>query len=257
MKILFKIRGRQLCPPEFSLKMKLTTILLFIALFNIRANNYAQNTRISLDLKEVSIEKVLNEIEAHTEFKFLYNLKDVDISKLVTLKVNKEKVRNILQTLFLNTNVSYEVLDKHIILKRNEKKYIKSVPIKSDTPVQSEVQGIVKDSDGIILAGANVVIKGTTKGVVTDFDGYFSIAVPNSQTVLVFSYIGMETKEVVVGNNTNLDVVMDPSAQKNGRGNCYRTGNEARKKSFGILCRRGRWRRNELGTSRKCLGWIE
>ena len=195
--------------------MKLTTLLLFIALFNIRANNYAQNTRISLDLKEVSIEKVLNEIESHTEFKFLYNLKDVDISKIVTLKVNKEKVRSILNTLFLNTNVSYEVLEKHIILKRNENKDIKNVPLKTDdTPIQSEVQGIVKDSDGMILAGANVVIKGTTKGVVTDFDGYFSIAVPNSQTVLVFSYIGMETKEVVVGNNTNLDVVMNPSAQK-------------------------------------------
>lgn len=215
MKILLKIRSRLLCPTELSLKMKLTTLLLFIALFNIRANNYAQNTRISLDLKEVSIEKVLNEIESHTEFKFLYNLKDVDISKIVTLKVNKEKVRTILNTLFLNTNVSYEVLDKHIILKRNENKDIKSVPFKTDdTPIQSEVQGIVKDSDGMILAGANVVIKGTTKGVVTDFDGYFSIAVPNSQTVLVFSYIGMETKEVVVGNNTNIDVIMDPSAQK-------------------------------------------
>src|SRR5690606_18317142 len=55
---------------------------------------------------------------------------------------------------------------------------------------------------------------GTTKGVVTDFDGYFSIAVPDTESVLIFSYIGMETKEVIVGNRTNIDVVMDPSAQK-------------------------------------------
>ena len=189
MKILLKIRGRQLCPPELSLKMKLTTILLFIALFNIRANNYAQNTRISLDLNEVSIEKVLNEIESNTEFKFLYNIKDVDINKLVTIKVTKEKVKSILNTLFLNTNVSFEVLDKHIILKISKDKQTKSVLIKTETPVQSEVQGIVKDSDGVILAGANVVIKGTTKGVVTDFDGYYKIAVPGiANRACIFLY---------------------------------------------------------------------
>lgn len=214
MKILLKIGSRLLCPPELSLKMKLTTLLLFIALFNIRASNYAQNTRISLDLKEVSIEKVLNRIESDTEFKFLYNIKDVDINRRVTIRVAKERVKSILHTLFLHTNVSYEVLGKHIILKINDDRQIKSVPPLTEVPVQSEVHGVVKDSDGMILAGANVVIKGTTKGVVTDFDGYYSIAVPDTESVLIFSYIGMETKEVVVGNRTNIDVVMDPSAQK-------------------------------------------
>lgn len=80
----------------------------------------------------------------------------------------------------------------------------------SSDPNQQEktVSGVVKDEEGEELIGVSVSIKGTTKGVVTDLDGKFSIEVQNENTVLVFSYIGYKTKEISVGNNTEISVVL-------------------------------------------------
>ncbi len=70
------------------------------------------------------------------------------------------------------------------------------------------INGIVKSSDGEAIPGANVVIKGTTKGTVTGSDGSFSIAIPGSDVELSISFIGFETKLMPVGNNTFLEVVL-------------------------------------------------
>jgi TonB-dependent starch-binding outer membrane protein SusC len=74
------------------------------------------------------------------------------------------------------------------------------------------VTGVVVDEKGETLIGANVLIKGTGKGVVTDLDGKFEIEVPNSATVLVVSYVGYQTKEITVGNQTTLKIVLQSQA---------------------------------------------
>ena len=79
---------------------------------------------------------------------------------------------------------------------------------------QQGVTGVVSSDDGELLPGVSVVVKGTTTGVTTDFDGIYSITVPNSSAVLVFSYLGMETKEVAVGNQTTLNVTMATSSEQ-------------------------------------------
>ncbi len=73
---------------------------------------------------------------------------------------------------------------------------------------QKEVSGTVKDSQGVPLPGVNVVVKGTTTGVSTDFDGHYTIKVPNDKSVLVFSIVGLQTLERTVGNNKVLNVVL-------------------------------------------------
>lgn len=79
---------------------------------------------------------------------------------------------------------------------------------------QQGVTGVVSSDDGELLPGVSVVVKGTTTGVTSDFDGIYSITVPNSSAVLVFSYLGMETKEVAVGNQTTLNVTMATSSEQ-------------------------------------------
>ena len=73
------------------------------------------------------------------------------------------------------------------------------------------VSGIVTDSSGMPLPGANVLVKGSTRGVQTDFDGNYSIEVAQGE-VLVFSFIGMQTKELTVGMNTDWNVILQPDA---------------------------------------------
>ncbi|NNE76557.1 MAG: SusC/RagA family TonB-linked outer membrane protein, partial [Pricia sp.] len=79
---------------------------------------------------------------------------------------------------------------------------------------QQEVEGVVSSVDGDLLPGVSVVLKGTITGVTTDFDGNYSIQVPGEDAVLVFSYIGMTTKEITVGNRTEINVTLEPSSEE-------------------------------------------
>ncbi|WP_339840019.1 SusC/RagA family TonB-linked outer membrane protein [uncultured Maribacter sp.] len=78
---------------------------------------------------------------------------------------------------------------------------------------QEEVTGVVSSIDGELLPGVSVVLKGTITGVSTDFDGNYTIQVPNNSAVLVFSYLGMTTQEVVVGNRTTINMTMEASSE--------------------------------------------
>ena len=94
------------------------------------------------------------------------------------------------------------------------------------------VTGKVTDDSGIPLLGANVVVKGTTRGVQTDFDGNYSIEVAQGE-VLVFSFLGMQTKELTVGMNTEWDVILEPNASELQEVVITALGIEREKKSLG------------------------
>lgn len=84
------------------------------------------------------------------------------------------------------------------------------------TAQERTITGVVKDDAGLPLNVVSVMIKGTSHGVATDFDGNYSIKVPNNKAVLVFSQIGMKTVEKVVGKANNIDVILREEAQELG-----------------------------------------
>ncbi|WPR71387.1 TonB-dependent receptor [Flavobacterium sp. NG2] len=197
---------------KIDLKMKLAFILFVISFFQIQANTYSQNTKISMHLENVSIKKVLRTIESKTEFKIFYNDNEVDYNRLISVDFEKEKVSVILDKLFKDTAVSYEVLDKQIVLVRNTNKN-SNVIEKSTNVLDKKITGKVTDGQGP-LPGVNVMVKGTTIGTTTDFDGKFSINVKDNNAILVFTYLGFATKEVAVKNQTSLAVVLQEDAAK-------------------------------------------
>ena len=75
------------------------------------------------------------------------------------------------------------------------------------------VKGTVKAEDGFGMPGANVLLKGSTNGTITDVDGNYSISVPTEKSVLVFSFIGMTTQEVTVGKQRTIDVVLKDDSE--------------------------------------------
>lgn len=196
---------------KFDLKMKLTIYLFVISLFQIQANTYSQNTKVTLHLEDVTIETVLREIESKTEFKILYNDSEVDYKKIVSVDFEKVKVSKVLENLFSSTNVTYELVDKQIVLKQDANKQSNINAVTTEIPQKIVVSGSVSDADGP-LPGVNVVVKGTSTGSVTDFDGNYSISIENTNAVLVFSYIGYSTKEVAAGNQTTLNVILETDA---------------------------------------------
>ena len=189
---------------KFDLKMKLTTLFLIVSLFQIHANSYSQNKKITLNLKDVTIEQVFNKIESLSDFKFLYNHNKIDVNKKVSIKANKQRIGDILNQIFFKTNTYYIVNKKQIILKKREVLETPAVKIP-----EISITGTVADASGQPLPGANILEKGTQNGVQTDFNGNFSLDVNDSNSVIVVSYLGFLTKEITVGNQTSFTITLE------------------------------------------------
>jgi TonB-linked SusC/RagA family outer membrane protein len=190
---------------KFILTMKITAFLLFCCLVNIfAAPTYSQATKISLNLKDVTIEEVLNKIEDESEFYFLYNQKLIDVTRKVDIEANKEPIGDILTDIFKN-NVQFIVYDKQIILTQGDKTTV------STAVQQPKITGIVTNEGGTPLSGVTVLIKGTTLGVFTDASGKYTINNAPENATLSFSFIGMTSQEIPLKGQTNLDVVLKSS----------------------------------------------
>ena len=212
MKKPIKLRYPSRGTLKFDLKMRLTTFLIVVSLFQIQANTYSQNTRVSLDLINVPVEEVINVIEKKTEFKFLLDTDEVDLKRIVTVQERKQKIHVILDKLFKATNIVHSVLDTQIILKPRPVERTTAPPAETqEETVQNTVTGTVTDNNGSPLPGANIIIVGTQTGVVSDFDGNFSIEA-NEGDILEFSYLGMETIRVTVDSSNTMNVAMNESS---------------------------------------------
>ena len=164
---------------------------------------YSQQTRLSLSMKNVRVMDVLNEIEKSSEFFFFFNEKLVNVDRKVDLIVKDGKIEEILHDLFESTDVNYKVIDKQIILT--------TLRGRSEELQQNvrNVTGKVTDRSGLPLPGVTVIVKGTTKGVTTDNDGSFSLLLPIESKILVFSFVGMRTREVIVENQKIINIVLE------------------------------------------------
>ena len=200
---------------KLNLKMKISMLFMFLVLFTMQANSsYAQRTKITLNLQNVTVERFIDEIESKTDFHFVYQIKEVDLNRVISVKANKELVTNILERIFDNTRTTHNVVDKQIFLKERGVLGSRDNSIYQSVldNLQATVSGQIVDDNGTPLSGANIVEKGTTNGVTADFDGNFTIEVASGDAVLVVSYIGFATKEVQVNGQTGLSIVLEESA---------------------------------------------
>ncbi len=195
---------------QFYLKMKLTIFFLLASLFTVNANSYAQKTKIDLNLKNVSIETVLKEIEQKTDFKFLYNNNEIDTQREVSIDVYKKSVSDILDTIFNNSNITYILKKKQIVLRKNTFK--SSFLFDKIENLQNQVSGKVTDVNNVPLLGVTVKVKDAPIGTSTDQDGNFTITASQND-VLQFTYIGFETKEVKVNNASTLNVTLKEAVE--------------------------------------------
>src|SRR5665811_518007 len=216
MKKLFYIEGTKPYNLKVSLKMKLTVFLTIVSLFQIQANTYSQSKKITLDMPNATVAEVIQEIETLSDFKFLLNRKDVDLTREVSIKVEKQKIAAVLSELFVGTDVVYEVLKKQIILRSNLEKIthgkVSKTSLLDHTLIQFQVTGIIRDGGGAPLPGANILEKGTTNGTQTGFDGNFSISLADENAILVVSYIGFKTQEVAVSGRSEVNMTMQEDA---------------------------------------------
>jgi hypothetical protein len=134
--------------------MKLTMIFLLVALIQVSASVYSQQTKLSISLQNASVKEVLKQIEDQSEFFFLYKNENIDVNRIVNVDIKEKSVENLLDQVFKGTTVSYEVVNRQIVLVDKEKGNF-SLPNQQ----QKSVTGKVTDSSGGALPGVSVVIK--------------------------------------------------------------------------------------------------
>jgi len=181
--------------------MRLTLFAILVSVVQIFATNaHAQQTLVSLNLKNTSIRNVLGQIENQTDFYFIYNAKAVDVEKEVSIDAENKSIPEILDRIFEGSNVTYKIDKRQIAISTNL----------AENAIQQEItiSGRVADSSGSPLPGVTIVLKGTTHGTITDGDGNYSISEVPSDATLVFSFVGMTTKEIPVSGETSIDVVL-------------------------------------------------
>ncbi len=184
--------------------MKLSLLFLVVGVLQVSAStSYSQNTKLSLEVSNKTVDNVLNEIEKLSEFYFVYNEKFVDVTRKVNVNVKDEEIGNILENIFEGTNVEFQVVDRKIIL------FPDNI---GDVQESLSISGVVKDKDGNLLPGVTIVIKGSTTGVITDINGKYQIDNVQKGSVLVFSFVGMETQEILVENQTVINVSLKADA---------------------------------------------
>src|SRR5665648_30466 len=180
-------------------------LLLFVAQ-TFATVTYSQQTRLTLKMQGAKVIDILSRIEDESEFFFLFNQKLVDVDRQVNLDVKNESVDKILAEIFEDTNVSYLVRDRQIILTTEQNNSGLNVQ------QQKSISGKVTDSNGGPIPGVSVIIKGTTIGTITDIEGNFTIANIPENASLQFSFIGMTSQEVTVANKTSISVTLEDEA---------------------------------------------
>lgn len=193
---------------KLSRTMKLTIILFCISMgFSFASESYAQNTAISINMTNRTVLEVLEAIEKQSDYQFFYNSKIVNIHRKVSVNARNKDVFTILGLLFENTYVNYKVVDKDVILTVTDKRSA------SDEEIQ-KVIGVVKDDrTGEPIIGANIVVKGTTNGTITDIDGQFSMDLSEGTTLLI-SYIGYNSLEYLFKGEKNILIKLREDTQR-------------------------------------------
>lgn len=170
-------------------------------------------SKITLSLVEVNLENALIELENSAKVKFSYNSRNLKLNQKVNIQANNETLSSILNRLLKPLNIKYVQVSNRIVLRKNEEQNLGFSPEMGSasitlvsTPPDISVKGVITDETGEKLPGVSVTLKGSTKGTSTDLDGSYVIDVPDSKAVLVFSYIGFISQEIVVGNQTQLNV---------------------------------------------------
>lgn len=198
--VRFLIRKRLLM-----LIMRTFIFLLCTAVFGFNSiDGFSQEKVIIGADKEVSVHQVFRIIKKQTKYRFLYPESLFDDAPKVQLKKGAIELSKLLNHTLSSSNVNFKLSKNNtIIIEENE-----NSARKSDKKQQIKISGTVIDQNGQPLPGANIIEKGTTNGTQTDFDGKFTLELANANAILVVSYLGFKSQEVLLNNKTNLSIVL-------------------------------------------------
>jgi len=166
--------------------------------------------RVTVNLNSVTIKEFFDVVKKQTGLNFIYNSDQAKGMPRITVRGVKEPVREILDKVMQNVRCNYEIEGR-----------IVTVTQQRNTQKKRKLTGILKDSDGGVLPGANIQVRNSLYRTVTDVDGRYTVYIPTDICTVCFSYVGMKTQYVVIKageaniqknvtlvNNTQIDEVV-------------------------------------------------
>ncbi|CAK7067571.1 MAG: TonB-dependent receptor P3 [Parabacteroides distasonis] len=172
---------------------------------------FDQRFDVEFSLNNTTLKTVVNSLKKQTDIVFSYDtsLESLRVNN-VSVKAENEKIEAILDQAFRGTGIKYKIEDRIVMLYSGKEPSAKANATQQST---KKISGIVKDPTGIPVIGANVVVKGTTNGVITGLDGDFQLEVPENAT-LEISYIGYMTQSISVSGKKTFNITLNEDTQK-------------------------------------------
>jgi iron complex outermembrane receptor protein len=184
--------------------MKLTSFLMLVFALSVSASGYSQSTKLNLNVKNGTLVDALKQIEDQSEFYFYYNNDEISSLQDVSISTENKQIQDVLDELLAETDLEYKMIDRYIVVKRKQGSVFDMQSMQT-----LDVSGVVTNTSGEGIPGVTVVVKGTTNGTITDIDGNYALREVANGSSLVFSFIGLKTKEVVVDGQSRLNVTME------------------------------------------------
>ena len=184
--------------------MKLITFFLFLGLFHVSAATFAQRETVTFSLDRMTVDEVFSTIRKQLKYDIFYSNEELDATKVVQLSSKEMSVEAVLREI-LQGRYSFEFIEKTIVIR----------PVALQKEKRVTIQGVVKNTNGETLPGVSVLVKGTLVGVSTDTTGRFELGLTARENiVLIFSFVGMQTKEVVFKGESFLNVVLTEAKEE-------------------------------------------
>ncbi|TRZ45434.1 SusC/RagA family TonB-linked outer membrane protein [Robertkochia solimangrovi] len=198
--------------------MKITVLLVAFSFCQLHAYTfYGQKNKVSISIEKATVKQIFNEIERQTDYTFFYNSDDVDTNRNISINLKQQPLEKVLDVIFKeSTDISYKIMGTHIIVTKKSfyAKMMVQLFGKQDPPVyQQNINGIVTDVSGYAFPGVYIVNVNTSKGVVTDMEGKFSISATVNDTLSI-SHIGFVTQHIVIGEQSILNIVLEEDTEE-------------------------------------------
>ena len=183
--------------------MKLTSIFLFVCCLMVHAGGFSQDVKVTLSLKGVKMTTFFKAVEKETNYRFTFCNDIIPSGKIVTVNAKETPLTQVMDAVMVQTNLKYRFDESSGVFVISEKK-----ELSADQVMVRTITGTVTMEGNEPLVGVSVQVKGSTKATSTDGKGMFTIEVDDNAKVLVFSFIGMVTREVNIEGKNSVTVIM-------------------------------------------------
>ncbi len=180
------------------LAMKLSIVFILVGSLQLSAS-VLLGQQVGIQVKNAPLAEVLEQLNKQTGIYFMYNEKDIDADMKLNLNVKFADLKEVLDEICLQLPITYEMIEDFVVITKQNLKQSKK---------KKKIEGKVSDTDGVALPGVSVLVKGTSVGTATNSDGNYSLELDQKEAILVFSFIGMKTREIVFQGQAVQNIIM-------------------------------------------------